>query len=186
MLTRERAQSVAAELGVETFVAHALEQTPARTIAIPIPTDVRNLVVVPAEGTADDIGRYRKRIGEAVAAVRSLAVADAVWCLNEMAAPAAKPGVPADGYWKTRHALGALSADLYRYDEHKSKPASDQHVDRVAVLAEPGRSHRRPAGRAARQRPRPGHGDSRATLPTSPPTCARPPTSRAPRAGWGG
>ena len=138
VVTRERAQSVAAELGVETFVAHALEQAPARTVAIPIPTDVRNLVVVPAEGTADDTGRYRKRIGEAVAAVRSLAVADAVWCLNEMAAPAAEPGVPADGYWKTRHALGALSADLYRYDEHKSKPASDQHIDRVAVLAEPG------------------------------------------------
>ena len=136
VVTPERAAQVAEELGVGQFVAHALEQTPKKVLAVPIPTDVRNLVVVPADGAEDDPGKYRKRIDEAVAALRGLAVKDAVWCLNEMPAP--ESGVPADAYWKTRHALGALSAALYRYDEHKSKPGPDRGVARVAVLAEPG------------------------------------------------
>ena len=136
--TRERAAQVADELGVGEFVAHALEQTPKKTTAVPIPTDVRNLVVVPQDGTDDGLGKYRKRIDEAVAALKGLAVTDAVWCLNEMPAPEPEPGVPADAHWKTRHALGALSAALYRYDEHKSKPSPDRGIARVAVLAEPG------------------------------------------------
>ena len=138
VVTRERAAQVAEDLGVGEFVAHALEQNPKRVAVLPIPTDVKNLVVVPSDGTEDDPGRYRKRIGEAVAVLRGLAVKDATWCLNEMPAPAPEPDVAADGYWKTRHALGALSAALYRYDEHKSKPSPDRGIARVAVLAEPG------------------------------------------------
>ncbi|MYE84446.1 MAG: leucyl aminopeptidase [Gammaproteobacteria bacterium] len=136
--TRERAAQVGEELGVGEFVAHALEQNPKRVAVVPIPTDVRNLVAVPADGIGDDPGKYRKRVDEAVAALKGLAVRDAVWCLNEMPAPEPEPGVPADAHWKTRHALGALSAALYRYDEHKSKPSPDRGIARVAVLAEPG------------------------------------------------
>ena len=138
VVTRDRAERVARELEVESFVSHALEQAPSKTIVVPLPTAVRNLVVVPTDGTDDDIAKYRKRIGEAVAAVRGLPAGDAVWCLNEMAAPEPAAGVVADGYWKTRHATGALSGALYRYEEHKSKPSRDKRVRRVAVLAEPG------------------------------------------------
>ncbi len=138
VVTRERAEAVAKELDVEAFVSHALEQAPSKTVVVPVPTPVRNLVVVPKVEAAGDLAKYRKRIDEAVAAVRGLAVADAVWCLNEMPAPPPAPGVEPDGYWKTRHATGALSSALYRYDEHKSKPSKAKHIRRVAVVAAPG------------------------------------------------
>ena len=147
VLTRERARTVATELGVEAFVTHALEQSPSKTVVLPIPTAVEHLVAVPAEGDGEGDGdgerdadgrKYRKGIDEAVAALRGLSVSDAVWGLNEMDAPAPFGTGAADTYWKTRHALGALSSVLYRYDEHKSQPGKDKRVTRVAVLAEPG------------------------------------------------
>ena len=137
VLTRERARAVAAELGVEAFVTHALEQSPSKTVVLPIPTAVEHLVAVPAAGDGDS-KQYRKRVNEAVAALRGLSVSDAVWCLNEMDATAPDGTGAADTYWKTRHALGALSSALYRYDEYKSQPNEDKRVTRVAVLAEPG------------------------------------------------
>ena len=133
VVTPKRAREVARALGVEAFVDHALAQKPKGVAVIPVPTSIKNLMVVHGNDDAEiDEQDFRRRVGPAARALKNLAAHNAVWCLNEIAVAGH------DDYWKTRVALGALSDALYWYDEFQSKPAKTPRVSRVGVLAEPG------------------------------------------------
>ena len=132
VVTPRRAREVAKALDVEAFVNHALAQKPKGVAVVPIPTGIKNLLVVQGDDSGVDEQDFRRRIGPATRALRNLAARNAVWCLNEIDVDGR------DDYWKTRAALGALSDALYWYDEFHSKPAKGTRVSRVGVLAESG------------------------------------------------
>ena len=133
VVTRARAREIAKALDVHDFVDHALAQKPKGVAAIPIPTNIKNLVVVPGDDPGIDDAAFRKLARSAAQALRNLAARNAVWGLNDL-------DVDGHGdYWKTRVALTALSDALYWYDEFHSKPAKATRLSRVGVLAESGR-----------------------------------------------
>ena len=117
---------------MEAFVDHALAQKPKGVAVIPIPTDIKNLMVVQGDTSAVDEQDFRRRIASAARALKNLAARNAVWCLNGVDVAGR------DDYWKTRAALSALSDALYWYDDFRSKPPKDVRVARIGVLAEAG------------------------------------------------
>ena len=132
VVTRARARDIAKALDVAAFVDHALAQKPKGVAVIPIPTSIKNLLVVPGEDPGIDDAAFRRLAGSAARALRNLAARNAVWALNDLDVDGR------DDYWKTRVALTALSDALYWYDEFQSKPAKATRVSRVGVLAEAG------------------------------------------------
>ena len=133
VVTRARAREIAKALDVHGFVDHALAQKPKGVAAIPIPTNIKNLVVVPGDDPGIDDAAFRKLARSAAQALRNLAARNAVWGLNDLDVDGR------DDYWKTRVALTALSDALYWYDDFYSKPAKATRLSRVGVLAESGR-----------------------------------------------
>ena len=133
VVTRARAREIAKALDVHDFVDHALAQKPKGVAAIPIPTNIKNLVVVPGDDPGIDDAAFRKLARSAAQALRNLAARNAVWGLNDLDVDGR------DDYWKTRVALTALSDALYWYDDFYSKPAKATRLSRVGVLAESGR-----------------------------------------------
>ena len=132
VVSRARAREIAKALDVAAFVDHALAQKPKGVAVIPIPTNIKNLMVAPGDDSAIDDGAFRRLAGRAARALRNLAARNAVWALNDLDVDGH------DDYWKTRVALTALSDALYWYDEFQSKPAKATRVSRVGVLAEAG------------------------------------------------
>ena len=132
VVSRARAREIAKALDVAAFVDHALAQKPKGVAVIPIPTNIKNLMVAPGDDSAIDDAAFRRLAGRAARALRNLAARNAVWALNDLDVDGH------DDYWKTRVALTALSDALYWYDEFQSKPAKATRVSRVGVLAEAG------------------------------------------------
>ena len=132
VVSRARAREIAGALDVGEFVDHALAQKPKGIAVIPIPTNVKNLMVVPGDDPEIEDAAFRRLAGRAARALKNLAARNAVWCLNDLDVAGR------DIYWKTRVALGALSDALYWYDDFQSRPSKDTRISRVGVLAEAG------------------------------------------------
>ncbi len=131
VVSRGRARDIASALDVQEFVDHALAQKPKGIAVIPIPTPIKNLMVVPGDLEIEDAA-FRRLAGRAASALKNLAARNAVWCLNDLDVDGR------DIYWKTRVALSALSDALYWYDDFQSKSSKDARISRVGVLAEAG------------------------------------------------
>ncbi len=132
VVTRARAREIAKALDVDAFVDHALTQKPKGVAVIPIPTNIKNLMVVPGDDPEIDDQAFRRLVARASRALRDLDAPNAVWCVNDIDVTGR------DDYWKTRAALSALSDALYWYDEYHSRPEKTTRVSRVGVLAEAG------------------------------------------------
>lgn len=129
VVTTKRARSLAKSLKISEFVEHAIEQSQSKVIALPIPSRIKNLIIVPSEDKLDEV-QFKKHVNQTAALLRTMPIRDAVWCLNDINV------VNRDNYWKTRSALVCLSSNLYWYDKHKSKRGNNKRISRIAVFTD--------------------------------------------------
>ena len=105
----------------------------------------RMLIVGADDHDADDATKsaeFRRDTRAAAAAVAALDVADATLCVDDFDAGGA------DGYWKTRTALAAISHAAYRFTPYKSNKPAATTLRRVGVLSRQRAKIRRAVGHA--------------------------------------
>lgn len=135
VVPRRTARSVAAALGVAAQVDLVLDGTKSRTGGVArvfLEGRPSRMLIVGADDQADDETKpaaFRRDAKAAAAAVASLGVADATLCVDDFDAGGA------DGYWKTRTALAAISHATYRFTPYKSTKPAAAKLRRVGVLS---------------------------------------------------
>ena len=136
VVPRRTARSIAAAMGVAGEVDLVLDGTKSRTGGVARVflegRPSRMLIVGADEHDADDetkVAEFRRDAGAAATALAALDVADATLCVDDFDSGGA------DGYWKTRTALAAISQAAYRFTPYKSSKPGAPKLRRVGVLS---------------------------------------------------
>ena len=136
VVPRRTARSIAAAMGVATQVDLVLDGTKSRTGGVARVflegRPSRMLIVGADDHDADDgtkLAEFRRDARAAATAIAGLDVADATLCVDDFDAGSA------DGYWKARTALAAISHAGYRFTPYKSTKPGVTKLRRVGVLS---------------------------------------------------
>ncbi len=121
------ARRVARELGHEVVFTAATSDFKdsagqVQVVGLPSSGPVRRILVT--GGADDDLSAesYRKVIGAAATALKSVPAPSALWALNQARVDGQ------DAYWKASAGIFALSTALYAFDEHKSTRNDDAGI----------------------------------------------------------